>query len=246
VLVIVGDLVDKGPDAPDVLRLTAALQASAASAGGRVVVTMGNHEAEFLANPKNDKASKSDGLDPELQSIGLTPEDTAAGKNDIGSFLRNLPFAASVNNWFFAHAVKTNGSTLAELSKSLQDGVDSAGFGAPILAADDSLLEARLGKSSPQWWDATGDAQGLLAQWSQALGASHLVMGHQPGVVAFSDGTQRAADQMFQKYGLIFLIDTGLSVGADHTGGALLHVMGPGTPSESWEEVLSDGSRKAL
>jgi hypothetical protein len=46
-------MIDKGPDAPDVVRFLSALQTSAASAGGRVIVTMGNHEAEFLAAPTN-------------------------------------------------------------------------------------------------------------------------------------------------------------------------------------------------
>lgn len=50
VMVIVGDLINKGPDSVDVIRLTMALQASAAAAGGHVVATLGNHEAEFLGD----------------------------------------------------------------------------------------------------------------------------------------------------------------------------------------------------
>jgi hypothetical protein len=247
VLVVVGDLIDKGPDAPDVVRLLAALQKSAASAGGRVVATMGNHEAEFLADPTNSKASGSDGIDPELNSIGLTPAQTAAGDDDIGQFVRNLPFAARIDNWFFAHGGKTGGKTIAQLSDDLRSGVDSSGFGAPVLSAADSLLEARLAKTGPQWWDATNDAQGLLTQWTRALGTTHLVMGHQPGAVGFADGTSRAADQMMQKYGgLLFLVDTGLSVGADNTGGALLHVTSVGGTNEAWREVLPNGSTKSL
>jgi hypothetical protein len=247
VLVVVGDMIDKGPDAPDVVRFLSALQTSAASAGGRVIVTMGNHEAEFLADSSNSKASGPDGIDPELQAIGLTPAQTAAGDDDIGAFIRNLPFAARVDDWFFTHAGKTDGKTIAQLSSDLQTGVDSSGFGAPVLSATDSLLEARLAKSGPQWWDATNDAQTLLTQWTQALGAKHLVMGHQPGAVVFSDGTQRAADQMVQAYGgLLFLVDTGLSVDADNTGGALLHVTGVGSSRVSWQEVRPNGSTKSL
>ncbi len=51
-----GDLIDKGPHPVDVLRLLAALRASAHRAGGQVVITMGNHEAEFLAGPNEVKA----------------------------------------------------------------------------------------------------------------------------------------------------------------------------------------------
>ena len=246
-LVIVGDLIDKGPDAVDVVRLCAAIQTAAAGAGGGVVVTMGNHEAEFLADPANSKASGSDGLDGELTSAGLTPQATATGQNDVGAFIRNLPVAARVADWFFVHAGKTGGKTVAQLTMDLQSGIDMGGFGAPVLSATDSLLEIKLNSKAPQWWDATGDAQTLLTQWTTALGVKHLVMGHQPGSVGFADKSTRAADQMVQKYGgLLFMVDTGLSVGADGTGGALLHVKSPGTASESFEEVLPSGATKAL
>jgi len=237
-LVVVGDVVDKGPDALDVVRMLAALQTSATAAGGRVIVTMGNHEAEFLAEPTNSKALASDGIDHELASTGLTPQQTAAGQGEIGTFLRSLPFAARVDDWFFVHAGKTDGRTVAQLEQDLRSGVDQAGFGAPVLSAPDSLLEARLSKTPSQWWDVSGDPVGLLGQWTAALGTHHLVMGHQPGLVAFADGTTRPADQLFQAFGgLLFLLDTGLSVDVDRTGGTLLHVTGAGAPGVAWKEI---------
>lgn len=246
-LVVVGDLVDKGPDAPDVVRLMIALQASAAAGGGHVVVTMGNHEAEFLADPNNSKATAADGLDPQLATLGLSPAATAAGSDDLGRFLRTLPIAARVDGWFFAHAGKTDGRTLAQLEADLRSGIDASGFGATVLSDPASLLEARLGKTAPQWWDATGDASALLSQWTSALGCKHLVMGHQPVAVGFADGTTRPRDQMMQAFGgLLFLVDTGLSVDVDATGGALLHVRGAGGASETWEAVRPDGTRQAL
>lgn len=245
-LVIVGDLIDKGPDAPDVVRFLAALAQSAALAGGHVIATMGNHEAEFLADPMNGKATASDGFDPELQSAGFTPADTAAGKNAVGAFVRSMPIAARVDDWFFVHAGKTDGKTVPQLSMDLQSGIDAMGFGAPVLSATDSLLEAKL-TTGALWWDATKDAQTLLGQWTTALGVKHLVMGHQPIAFTFADGAKRAADQMIQKYGgLLFLVDTGASSGVDATGGALLHVTNVGTAAEAFEEVLPTGKTKAL
>jgi hypothetical protein len=246
-LVAVGDFIDKGPDAPDVIRIVIALEAAAVAAGGRVVATMGNHEAEFLADPKNDKAERSNGLDPELSSAGLDVCGTAAGDDDIGRFIRTLPIAARVDDWFFVHAGNTGGLTLARLESELESGIDAMGFAAPIVAGSDSLLEARLSSSPPQWWDATGDAAKLLTAWTAALGAKHLVMGHQPGKVGFADGTKRSADEMTEHYsGRIFLVDTGMSVDVDDTGGALLHVVHVGTASESFTEVKPDGSVHTL
>ena len=179
--------------------------------------------------------------------LGFSPAQTAAGANDIGQFLRNLPFAARVGSWFFVHAGKTDGKNIAQLTGDLRSNVDASGFGAPLLSAADSMLEARLEKSAPQWWDATNDAHGLLSQWTQSLGVKHLVMGHQPGAVLFADGSKRAADQMVAKYsGLLFLIDTGLSVGSDGTGGSWLHVTGASTAGEAWEEFLPNGQKKPL
>src|SRR5262249_28142254 len=49
VLVITGDMIDKGKNSIGVIKLVRALQSDAANNGGRVIITMGNHEAEFLA-----------------------------------------------------------------------------------------------------------------------------------------------------------------------------------------------------
>ena len=242
-LVVVGDLIDKGPDAVDVIRFFIALQASAAAAGGHVIVTMGNHEAQFLADPQNSKATASDGFDPELRAAGLSPESVAAGVGDVGLFVRDLPFAARVGDWFFAHAGNTGGRTLAQLSSDLQRGVDAAGFGAPVLSASDSLLEMKF--SERIFWEAFGKPEATLAQWTSALGVHHVVMGHQPAAVTFADGVQRKADTIFQRYGTIFLVDTGLSEGVDGTGGAILHVPNP-ADAGSAEVITPDGAHMPL
>lgn len=250
--VIVGDLIDKGPDAPDVIALAMALQASARAAGGHVIVTAGNHEAEFLADPYDASATKTgsaEGLDPELVALGLEPAVVAAGGDTLGTFMLDLPIAARVDDWFFVHAGNTGGATLAALAASLESAIRADGFAADALIGSDSLLEARLADSGAQWWDATGDAAALLAQWTAALGAQHLVMGHQPGAVNFEGkgNGARARDQMYAAYGgELFLIDTGMSIGVDDTGGALLHVTGAGTGSEAWDEVLPTGKHESL
>ena len=45
-----------------------------------------------------------------------------------------------------------------------------------------------------------------------------------PGPVQFTDGVKREAGQMFQRWGLLFLIDTGLSQGVDESLGAVLRI----------------------
>ncbi|HEY4885052.1 MAG TPA: metallophosphoesterase, partial [Myxococcales bacterium] len=51
ILLVVGDLLNGGKESVGVVLLLEGLQPEAAAAGSRLVVLMGNHEVEFLANP---------------------------------------------------------------------------------------------------------------------------------------------------------------------------------------------------
>src|SRR5262249_6037678 len=153
----------------DVLIFFQALGDAASAAGGQVIATSGNHEAEFLANP-TDTNTKSADFIAELKAAGISPADVGAGTVPLGQYLRSLPFAARVNDWFFAHAGNTAGRTLSQLSADLQSGVEAAGWGAPVLAADDSLLEARLSNGATPWWIQAGkDPVTVLQGYAAAL-----------------------------------------------------------------------------
>jgi Calcineurin-like phosphoesterase len=249
VLVCTGDLIDKGDHSLKVIALFRALSDSAEKAGGRVVVTMGNHEAEFLADPKNDQ--KAIPFRKELKDAAIDVDEVAAGTDPsgIGAFLRSLPFAARVNDsWFFAHAGNTKGRTLDELDAALRSGVDVSGYKAEILSDPDSLLEARLHPTP--WWvmdeDTPKESRARLAEYLEKLGVKHLVIGHQAGDVEFPDG-DREAGKMFQEYdGMIFLIDVGMSRAPklDHSKGALLRIRtGPAARATI---IHHDGKREPL
>lgn len=224
VLVFTGDYIDKGKESLHVLSLLRALQAAAARAGGRVVLLMGNHEAEFLADPNKDKVSA---FAAELSSAGMSPGTVAACQGDMGEFLCSLPFAARVNDWFLSHAGNSSGRTLHTLADDLQTGVDRDGFASEQLIGPDSILEARLGKS-PWFNDPGSSEEKTLRKYTSALGVSHIVQGHQPKGVRFSNGECRKAGEMFQRYGLIFLEDTGMSNGVNDSDGAVLHIEAQG------------------
>ena len=227
VLVVTGDMIDKGSNSIDVIVLLRTLQAQAESQGGRVIVTMGNHEAEFLADPLGKKTKD---FRDELKTAGLNPVDIANCGGDIGQFLCGLPIGVRINDWFFSHGGNTNRLSLAQLSDSIQDGFRVDGFGTKELIGDNSILEARLNKKGPgnlPWFQegkSGANPQKVLAAYAKKLGVRHLVQGHQYGNVRFPDGKGRAESHFFQRYGLLFLIDTGMSQGieeSDSTGGAL-------------------------
>ncbi|PYQ45271.1 MAG: hypothetical protein DMF77_04620 [Acidobacteria bacterium] len=201
-LVSVGDLIDKGPQSLEVLDLMMSLQSGARAAGGDVIVTLGNHEAEFLARP--GKKKKAEEFERELSERNIDLHDVAEGRNAYGRFFLGLPVAARVNGWFFSHAGSTSGMSLTQIGDRFRAVVDSGRWKNPFLIGDDSLLEAR------KWWKGDTDDKDLAA-----LPAAHIVFGHDPG--AFRDkGTIQT------KGGRLFLIDVGMTPEFDYSKGALL------------------------
>jgi hypothetical protein len=246
ILVVTGDMVDKWDHSLDVIALMRALVASAGSQGGRVVISTGNHEVEFLDDPTGDKTKE---FQKELKKAGLAPGDVAAGTDaqGIGKFLLCLPFASRVNGWFFSHAGSTKGRTLAQLTLDLQQGIDQDGYGAKVLLGDKGLVEARM---KPPWWEKSSDkpiqSEARLLGYADALGVRHIVFGHQPGTYTFNDGTTRKKGTMYDKFdGLVFLIDMGMSRGVDYSKGALLRI-DRRNGAETATAVFPDGSQKQL
>lgn len=246
ILVVTGDMIDKWNQSLDVIALMRALVASAATQGGRVVISAGNHEAEFLENPASSKTKE---FQKELKAAGIDPKEVANGTDSegIGKFLLCLPFASRVNGWFFAHAGSTKGRTLEQLIRDLQKGIDDEGYGAKVLLGNKGLLEARM---SPPWWEKSDDkpieSEARLLGYADALGVKHIVFGHQPGTYKFNDGTERRKGKMFEKFnGLVFLIDMGMSRGVNHSKGALLRIE-RNDGDETATEVLPDGTSKRL
>jgi hypothetical protein len=247
VLVCTGDLIDKGEHSLAVVRLFRALQAEADKGGGRVILTLGNHEAEFLADPAGDKTAE---FAAELKAHALEPADVAAGtdKEGVGAFLRSLPAAARVNDWFFVHAGNTHGLSLDKLRTALQAAIDRDGYRTPILLDKDSLLEARMQQPRP-WWEKEGDDEAKskerLAECVGALGVKHLVVGHQPGKVVFGGASKRHAGELAEHFdGLLFLIDVGMSRKIGHSNGALLLIRRDKKTTAT--VVFPDGKTSAL
>ena len=209
VLVVAGDLMDKGPAPLEAIDLLRGLEPQAAAAGGRVLFTMGNHEAEFLDDPDNDKATKDDGVDQEIQARGLSPLGIANGSDPRGKWLRDQPFGARVGAWFFAHAGDTHGRSVQGLEQALRAGVLANDYDDAEVIGDSSILESR------GWY--TDDAS-TASRYAAALGARHIVFGHEPDALG-------ARGQIAIGYeGVLFRIDCGMSPDVDDSTGKLLRI----------------------
>jgi hypothetical protein len=237
VVVFTGDLVDKGPKGPAVLGLLHALQGQAARSGGRVVVLMGNHEADFLRSPESEKAKE---FALQLKDAGMDAKAVAGCAGELGAFLCGLPFAARVNDWFFSHAGNAGGRTMAQLIADLEGGVDRDGFDTAQLTDSNSLIQARLGVQGPggKSWFA-GEAR--LAAYEEALGVKHIVQGHQHNAEIFPDGKARKVGEMYEWRGRLFLIDVGMSQDIDESSGMALRIRAGGA-----DAICPDGRAIAL
>jgi len=238
VLVITGDMIDKGPDSLSVLRAVKRLEGEAARAGGRVVACLGNHEVALLAG-----TPKKNGIEQELAAQKIDLAGFVKGEHELGAWLRDRPIAVRVNDWFFSHAGNTDFRTIPDLEKALRGAIEREGFGCKELLRADSIVEARL---KPVWWERAGESpEATLDRLLGALKCKHLVIGHQPGHIKFADGTQRAKGELAQKYGRVFMIDTGMSRGVGDSEGALLHVRQDGKRAVA-TVIKPDGAERAL
>jgi hypothetical protein len=225
VLVSVGDVINKGDRALDVIDLVMSLEKQAAAAGGAVIVTLGNNEAEFLAKPAKKKA---DEFRAELEKRGLDPDRVADGDTPYGLWLHQRPLAARVNNWFFSHAGDNGGLGVADLSTRFREAVDAGDWKSQFLVGAGSILEAE------KWWEDRSKIDRDLA----ALKASHIVFGHDPG--SFKEGV------IAEKHGgRIFRIDVGMTPTVNYSKGALLLIDRSGA-GEVATSLDADGNRREL
>lgn len=218
-LVVTGDVIDKGSEAIAIIDLFIGLEPEARAAGGALVVTLGNHEAGFLASPTDEKSAQ---FQAELRALGLDPKRVAAGEGRYGQWLHQRPLGARIDGWFFCHGGNTSGLSAAELGTRFRALYERGkAYSDDLLAGDQSLLEASI------WWPKDGRATATLDADLGALPAQHLVFGHEPGDVPFPDDPHgdRPKGELAARYeGRIFLIDSGMSSAIGYSRGALLRI----------------------
>jgi hypothetical protein len=230
VLVVAGDMIDKGPSSIEVLDLVRALEVDARAAGGRVVASLGNHEAEFLVDPLNSKADADDGVDPELRVHHIDPMSIANGSDPRGRWLRELPFGVRVGSWFFSHAGNTGGRTIPALEAALRSSVTAHDYDDPEIVGADSILEAR------DWWTSSTSA---VPSNERALGVQHLVFGHTPSALGARGSIAINGEAALVR------IDCGMSPGVDDSRGSMLRVR-VDAGHEVAEALAADGSTRVL
>jgi len=217
-MVVSGDNIDKGSQSVEVLDFWMALIPQAELAGGNLVVLLGNHEAEFLADPSNSKAA------PLVSELGSqSASDFASSSDPHGRFLRELPIAALVDGWFFSHAGNPGGKSVREIGATFQTLAAADAWSDSFFLDPNSILEAR------SWWPVAPGTNSFLDGYLAALPGNHFVFGHHP--TTFADPPSGNIEAHCA--GRLVLIDVGMSAAVNYSMGKLLRVDAPGTPQET-------------
>lgn len=227
-LVVVGDVMDRGPQVTEAYWFLRGLEAAAQKAGGRVHVLLGNHEAMVLTgdvryvNPKYLRPREGW---PDL-SAQMGPD------SELGRWLRNRPALLKLGPFLFVHGgltpdYRAGADSLERLNEEMRAVLVKDARGAPaataILASGGPLWYRGLLPEGgcPQASDE--EIQSLL----KALGAKAFVVGH----------TTLARIGVFHG-GRVYGIDAGIKDG--HPGEVWLWEKG-----RVWRG-RADGSREAL
>jgi hypothetical protein len=227
-LVCTGDMINKGTQALAVLDLLMSLEAQARAAGGELIVTLGNHEVTFLANPG---AKKAEEFEDELEAKKIDPLSLPQGESPYGVWLMTRAYAARVNDWFFSHSGNTSGKTIDQLSQEFRAAVEKGDW--KSLLGETSLLE------SEKWWKGQGGAKEYLDKSLAAVKAKHFVFGHDPGAFEGFGAIQQDKD------GRLVLIDVGMSPAVDYSKGALF-VIDTKDNQTIATSVDADGNKKEI
>jgi hypothetical protein len=249
-LVVVGDSIDKGPASVKVIDLWRKLEPQAEQKGGRLIVLLGNHEAEFLADPA---AKKSIVFRKELADLHLDPNLIAKGGDaeGRGKFLLRLPVAAKVGKYLFCHAgwfpPGLKWSDFAAKAKAL---LQSAAYGNALITGPHSILEEKneIGADGTEvkWYDDPPSVESLENRVAH-LGLYGTVFGHQPHAFGFKKAIG-AVDRL-----RIIKIDSGMAPadsGGDESTGEILRFTHPGEllllAAPTAESVNANGEAKRL
>lgn len=100
-LVVLGDVMDRGPNVTECLWLIYRLEQQAKKAGGMVHVLLGNHE---LMNLNNDIRYVNEKYIKSAQLMNKTYSQLYSENSFLGKWLRKKPVMVTINDMLFVHA----------------------------------------------------------------------------------------------------------------------------------------------
>lgn len=150
-LVILGDILDRGPDVTESLWLAYRLEKQAKLAGGMVHYILGNHELMVLNNDLryiHEKYIKSS------QLMSTTYDQLFSEKTFLGKWLQEKPVIVTINDMLFVHAGISEefiqrGFTMQETNSIFHNQIVGKTWNTIL---NDSTLSFLMGKKGPIWF----------------------------------------------------------------------------------------------
>lgn len=216
--IVVGDSINKGRKSLKLLDLWIRLQREAERAGGKLVHTLGNHEAGLLARSESFFQSHPELMD-DLEKNDLTIDQFLHRGSKRGRFLHAMPAGVRVGNVLFVHSgMLPAGMTWDEFVAKAKVEIRQGKYDSSFLMGRDSIL------NSEHWGEDAGKIK-ALSDRMRAMGLSTIVFGHD--VRAFGeDGLGRVDGRQLVSEGersqLLVKIDSGMGKGKEVSRGRLL------------------------
>ncbi|AZZ36976.1 hypothetical protein CIK05_09285 [Bdellovibrio sp. qaytius] len=233
-LIVTGDSIDKGPKSLEILNLWIKLQSQAVTAGGDLIHVLGNHEAEFLANPKNSKAAE---LIAEMKAQNVPLSDLTEANTPRGIFIHSEPVAARVGRWLFCHSGFYPDLSWADFSDQAKQVLAAQDYSDSFLIGSSSILEAK------DWEKRNATLAPVISRMSknEIYGT---VFGHQPSAFGIQGRSAAKAG------GRLVKIDNGMAPEAGANPGSLLIFTKPSQMNNmaypQIKVIFPDGSFQSL
>ena len=221
-LVLTGDLTDRGKYTKECYDAVMSLEKQAAAAGGRVIALLGNHEclllngtvekwAQTLKPPK--KQNYQNTLDSFARG-GLDFHQAISSTGTYGAWIRRRPLFAIVNGWLFVHGgLPRPATSRSDLAADFREAIERDDFNKGVFMNENGPLWLR------EWWN---DAA-LVEENFKLFGVRGVVVGHTVGA---PDGVEGNINQRDQR---IVGIDVGMTPAYGNSkGGGLLMTIADG------------------
>ncbi len=182
VLVLTGDLNDRGLYSKQAYDAVMDLQQQAEKAGGRLIELLGNHEVMLLNGQieewaKTLKPPKKQHYQNTLDSFtrdGLDFHQAISENGVYGRWIRNLPLFAIINGYMFNHGGLANKPlTRSTLAADFKDDTNAGDYKKGIFMNTESYLWNR------DWWNN----KEIVDQNLKMLGVMGIVFGHTVGAL---------------------------------------------------------------
>jgi hypothetical protein len=185
-LVVLGDMLDRGPNHVEILWLFYKLEAEALRAGGGVHVVLGNHEAMVMRddlrylNPRYPRTASAMGV--------RTYAELLSAETVLGQWLRTKPAVLKINDMLFLHGGVSSGLIDRGLDIDAVNAIVRDALQASPQSAEQTFV---LGREGPLWYrgyfpDEARESGHTIATSEdvnavlQHFGVSRLFVGHTP------------------------------------------------------------------